>query len=207
MSAQPVVFLVDDDHGVRETLHQMLEHEKLLVKSYPAAQAFLDDYDPAVPGCLVLDVRMPGMSGLELQEILAERQIKIPIIFITGYGDVPMSVKAIKAGAVDFLQKPFRKQSLLECVNRAMAEDMRSRQDNIQRIAIRNRFSRLTPREREIMEFIVVGKSNKEIAKELHISHRTVEIHRARVFDKMEANSLPDLIAMAVVCGVCQLRW
>jgi len=207
MSAQPVVFLVDDDHGVRETLRQLLEHEGLLVKSYPAAQAFLDDYDPAVPGCLVLDVRMPGMSGLELQEILAERQIKIPIIFITGYGDVPMSVKALKAGAVDFLQKPCRRQSLLECVSRAMAEDRHSRQDNIQRIAIRNRFSRLTPREREIMEFIVVGKSNKEIAKELNISHRTVEIHRARVFDKMEANSLPDLIAMAVVCGICQLRW
>ncbi len=202
MTSVPTVFLVDDDPGVRDALSLSLKTADLNVETYDAAESFLAAYCSDRPGCLVLDVRMPQMSGLELQEALTANRIRIPIIFITGHGDIPMSVKAIKAGAIDFLEKPFRMQVLLERVQEAMAKDARTRESDIDKQAIIRRYARLTPREREIMNLIIEGKSNKEIAKELHVSPRTVETHRSRIIDKMEAKSLPDLVAMVFSCGL-----
>jgi two-component system response regulator FixJ len=205
MTPQPTVFLVDDDPAVRDSLSFTLARAELRVESYPSAQAFLEAYTPDQPGCLVLDVSLPGMSGLELQQALSARQIHLPIIFITGYGDIPMSVQAMKAGAIDFLPKPFRKELLLERVLEALAEDARSRQDDADKAAFRTRFASLTRREQEIMALVVSGKSNKEIARLLSISHRTVETHRARIMEKMAAKSFSELIAMATACGVNRL--
>lgn len=202
MQSQPMVFLVDDDPAVRELFSLSLRLAGLNVADYPSARTFLEAYDPDQPGCLVLDVSLPDMSGLELQEALTAKQIHIPIIFITGHGDIPMSVKAIKAGAVDFLQKPFKKEVLLERVLEALAVDAQSRQDDAERANVINRFVHLTPREQEVMALVVGGKSNKEIARQLAISHRTVETHRARIMEKMAANSLPELVAMAAACGI-----
>jgi RNA polymerase sigma factor (sigma-70 family) len=202
MNPQPIVFLVDDDEAVRDSLSMSLEMAGLRVEGFASAPAFLDAYDPARPGCLVLDVRMPDMSGLELQEILAARRINIPIIFITGHGDVPMSVKAVKAGAVDFLEKPFKKEVLLERIHEALAQDMQARQDEAQRRQLKDLLAHLTPREQEVMALVVGGRSNKEIARQLDISPRTVETHRARIMEKMGAESLPDLVTLAVACGV-----
>jgi len=202
MNPQSTVFLVDDNQAVRETLCLILETAGMKVESYPSARAFLQSYQPEQPGCLVLDVRMPEMTGLELQEKLRDQQIAIPIIFITGHGNIPMSVQAIKAGAIDFLEKPFRKQVLLERVNEALAYDAQLRRNHAEKIEIMERFERLTPREQQVMELVVTGYSNKEIAKSLQVSHRTVDIHRAHVMDKMAAGSLADLVAMAVTCGL-----
>jgi two-component system response regulator FixJ len=202
MNPQPMVFLVDDDEAVRDSLSLSLEMAGLAVTGYASAQAFLDSYDPAQPGCLVLDVRMPDMSGLELQEVLTARRTKIPIIFITGHGDVPMSVKAVKAGAVDFLEKPFKKEILLERIQEALAQDLQARRAEAEKRLVLSRFAHLTPREQEVMALVIVGKSNKEIARELAISPRTVETHRARIMEKMEADSLPDLVTLAALCGI-----
>ncbi len=205
MTSPPTVFLVDDDPGVRDALSLSLKTAGLNVEAYDTAESFLAAYCCDRPGCLVLDVRMPQMSGLELQEALKANRIKIPIIFITGHGDIPMSVRAIKAGALDFLEKPFRMQVLLERVQEAMAKDARVRESDTDKQAVIGRYMRLTPREREIMSLIIEGKSSKEIAKELHVSPRTVETHRSRIIDKMEAKSLSDLVAMSFSCGLNQL--
>jgi RNA polymerase sigma factor (sigma-70 family) len=197
MKLQPTVFLVDDDPAIRDLLTLLLERAGLIVESYPSARLFLEAYNPDQPGCLVLDVSMPDMSGLELQEALSAKQIHIPIIFITGHGDIPMSVRAIKAGAVDFLEKPFKKEILLTRVREALIEDAKTRQDDTEKATIRTRFARLTPREQEVMALVIIGKSNKEIAKQLAISHRTVETHRARIMEKMATKSLPELITLA----------
>lgn len=202
---QPTVFVVDDNEAVREAVALSLETTGLAVESFDSAEAFLESYRPNHPGCLVLDVRMPGLNGLELQEILAAKQLQIPIIFISGHGDIPMSVRAVKAGAVDFLEKPFSGQALLDRIREALALDAEIRERESERTAIMDRLSRLTSREREVMTQLVAGpadRSSKQIAKQLGISHRTVDKYRSRIMEKMETRSLPELVAMADACGV-----
>jgi two-component system, LuxR family, response regulator FixJ len=198
----PTVFVVDDDEAVRSSLRLLLRSVGLPAVAYPSAQAFLAAYSPDQPGCLVLDVRMPGMSGLELQHQLNRRGAIVPVIFITGHGDVPMAVEAMQEGAFDFVQKPFRDQELLERVNRALDKDRTTREQLNQTGGTRERFASLTPREREVMLLMVDGKANKVMAGDLGVSQRTVEIHRARVMEKMEARSLAHLVRMAIDSGI-----
>jgi two-component system response regulator FixJ len=194
----PVVFIVDDDEAVRNSLRLLLKSVGLTASALSTGRQFLDTYKPAQPGCLVLDVRMPGMSGLELQEQLNHQGAVIPVIFITGHGDIPMAVEAMQAGAFDFLQKPFRDQQLIDCIQRALAKDRASRAELNERSAIRERLESLTPREREILTLVTSGKPNKSMAAELGVSQRTVEIHRARVMEKMAATSLAQLVRMVM---------
>jgi FixJ family two-component response regulator len=168
------------------------------VETFESANAFIQSYYPGRSGCLLLDVRMPGMSGLELQEYLKVNQIAIPVIIITGHGDVPMAVRAMKAGAVDFIEKPFNDELLLESIRHAMAVDAKQRDMQSQRAEIATRLARLTPREHEVMLMVTNGKANKEIATGLGVSSKTVEAHRARVMEKMEADSLAELVRMAI---------
>jgi RNA polymerase sigma factor (sigma-70 family) len=186
---------------------------RLLLKSvglpavmYATAQEFLATYEPQHPGCIVLDVRMPGLSGLELQEQLNVRGAIIPVIFITGHGDIPMAVEAMQHGAFDFLQKPFRDQDLLDRIQKAMAHDRQNRADLRERDRIRERLESLTPREREVLQLVTHGKANKVMAAELGVSQRTVEIHRARVMEKMGATSLAQLVRMAMDLGIEPLK-
>lgn len=196
---EQTVFVVDDDEEVRDSLTVLLQSVGLKVKGYGSAQDFLDDYDPGRSGCLVLDIRMPGMSGTELQERLGDRRATLPIIMVTGHGDVALAVKSMKAGALDFLQKPFNEQELLDLVHHALANDAERRSASNRRQAVIDRLASLTPREREVMELIVDGKANKNIATALGLSRRTVEIHRARVMKKTEAESLAELVAMVLL--------
>lgn len=198
VEAKPTVFIVDDDHGVRESVRILMRSIGVESEAFSSADEFLRSYDPDKPGCLVLDVRMPGMSGLELQERLASLGSTLPIIFVSAHGDIPMAVEAIKAGASDFVQKPFRDQKLIDRVQEAFADNARARQKIWDRSRIAERMASLTPREREVMEMVVDGKANKVIAIDLGLSQRTVEIHRARVMSKMEANSVPQLVQMVV---------
>lgn len=202
MSDQPTVFVVDDDYTVRDALGLFLETSGLRVKTYSSAREFLDDYQASQTGCLVLDIRMPGMSGLELQNYLLDNQIGIPIIFLTGHGDVPQSAQAFKAGAVDFIEKPFEEKQLLLCIQEAISRDRQNRKVRTRDQEIIRRFARLTPREKEVMRYVVSGQSNKEIARLLAISHRTIDVHRARIMEKMHAKSLPDLVTMAAFCDL-----
>jgi FixJ family two-component response regulator len=192
------VFVVDDDEAVRTSLRLLLKSVGLPVETFASAQEFLDQFDPGRAGCLVLDIRMPGMSGLELQQQLNDRHSIMPIVFITGHGDVPMAVEAMQAGAVDFIQKPFRDQDLIDRINRALEKDREMRSALRERDEIRRRMSQLTPREREVLELVTQGKANKVIAGDLNVSQRTVEIHRARVMEKMGANSLAHLVRMVI---------
>jgi two-component system, LuxR family, response regulator FixJ len=192
------VFVVDDDTGVRNSLCFLLKSVGLSTQAHPSAAEFLQAYKAQQPGCLVLDVRMPGMSGLELQQQLNLRGATLPVIFITGHGDVPMAVDAMQHGAFDFLQKPFRDQDLIERVHRALERDVRSRSSLAQHAQIRSRFESLTPREREVLELMIRGKPNKVMAADLGVSQRTVEIHRARVMEKTGAASLAQLVRMAM---------
>ncbi len=196
MNTDPNVFIVDDDDEVRAAIGLLMESVGLEVRAYDSAQAFLDDFDPERPGCLVLDVRMRGMSGIELQTRLAAEPIHPPIVIITGHGDVPMAVRAVQAGAVDFLEKPFNDQALLDAVHRAFAVDARRRGHAMRLAEVNQRLERLTPREREILDQIVAGKRNKVIAADLHISQSTVEAHRAKVMDKLGARSLSELMRL-----------
>ncbi len=200
MSVLPeaTVFVVDDDDAVRESLAFLLKSVGLKVESFPSAQDFLKSYNPARAGCLVLDIRMPGMSGLELQEKLKQMESMLPIIFITGHGDVPMAVKAIKAGAADFVQKPFRDQELIDRIREVLEEDASARVEKLQKAEILKRIDSLTEREREVMEQVVDGKANKVVAIDLNVSQRTVEIHRANVMDKMKARSLAQLVRLVM---------
>jgi len=197
-SARPTVFVVDDDSAVRDALKLLLRSVGHPVETYGSGQDFLDGYPDDQPGCLVLDIRMPGMSGLELQQQLNTRHSLLPIIFITGHGDVPMAVEAMQAGAMDFIQKPFRDQDLLDRINQALDKDASNRAALSERNAIRKRLETLTPREREVMDLVVDGKANKVIAGDLNLSQRTVEIHRARVMEKMQATSLAHLVRMVL---------
>jgi two-component system response regulator FixJ len=197
----PVVFIVDDDEAVRSSLRLLLKSVGLVPTALGSAREFLDKYDPAQPGCLVLDVRMPGMSGIELQETLNRQGAVIPVIFITGHGDVPMAVEAMQAGAFDFLQKPFRDQDLIDRIQRALEKDRVSRSELNERSLIRERLESLTPREREVLTLVTSGKPNKIMAADLGVSQRTIEIHRARVMEKMGASSLAQLVRMIMDLG------
>ncbi len=190
----PIIFVVDDDEAVRLSTEMLIRSMGLRVESFESAAEFLEDFDPQQPGCIILDIRMPGMSGLELQEHLNEIQATIPVIFVTGHGDVPMAVKAMKAGAIDFIQKPFRDQELIDRVHAALDHDTDERQESEVRATIQEYVDLLTTRELEVMGLVVDGRANKEIAFDLGLSPRTVEIHRARVMSKMSAESLPDLV-------------
>jgi two-component system, LuxR family, response regulator FixJ len=200
-NARPTIFVVDDDSAVRDALKLLLRSVGQAVETYGSAQEFLDAYGEDRPGCLVLDIRMPGMSGLELQQKLNERHSILPIIFITGHGDVPMAVEAMQAGAVDFIQKPFRDQDLIDRINQALEKDGSNRAALGERNDIRRRLETLTPREREVLDLVVHGKANKVIAGDLKLSQRTVEIHRARVMEKMQASSLAHLVRMVLEVG------
>jgi FixJ family two-component response regulator len=192
----PIVFIVDDDEEVRNGLQLLLESVGLSVTCYASAANYLEAFDASLPGCLVVDIRMPGMSGLDMQEKLKEQPIHPPVIIITGHGDVPMAVRAVKAGAVDFIEKPFRDQILLDSVHRAIEMDAKQRGEASRLSDIRERLSQLTPREREVLDLVIKGKRNKNISMELGITLSTVEAHRSRVMEKMEADSLSSLMRM-----------
>jgi FixJ family two-component response regulator len=198
MELAPTVFVVDDDEAVRNSLRLLLRSVGLNATALASAPEFLAKYDPAQSGCLVLDVRMPGMSGLELQQQLNVRGAIIPVIFITGHGDVPMAVESMQHGAFHFLQKPFRDQDLLDCIQRALEKDRLARAELAQKSRIRERLQSLTPREREVLSLVTAGKPNKVMAADLGVSQRTVEIHRARVMEKMAAGSLAQLVRMVM---------
>jgi two-component system, LuxR family, response regulator FixJ len=194
----PIVFVVDDDEAVRNSLRLLLKSVGLAASTLPTAQEFLSTYRPNQPGCLVLDVRMPGMSGMELQQQLNIRGAVIPVIFISGHGDIPMAVEAMQQGAFDFLQKPFRDQDLIDRIQRALAKDQTNRAELAERTRTHERFESLTPREREVLALVTSGKPNKVMAGDLGVSQRTVEIHRARVMEKMGASSLAQLVRMVM---------
>jgi len=195
------VFVVDDDDAVRTSLRLLLKSVGLPVETFASAQEFLDGFDAERAGCLVLDIRMPGMSGLELQQRLNEIHAIVPIVFITGHGDVPMAVEAMQHGAVDFIQKPFRDQDLIDRINQALEKDRDNRAGLRERDTILHRIEQLTPREREVLDLVTKGKANKVIAGDLGVSQRTVEIHRARVMEKMAASSLAHLVRMVIEAG------
>jgi len=195
------VFIVDDDVAVRQSLSMLIHSMSLPVESFESAQDFLQRGDPTRAGCLVLDIRMPGMSGLELQDELKRREFTLPVIFITGHGDIGMAVRAMKNGAVDFIEKPFNDQVLLERINQAIELDRVRREEHGERADIARRIELLSPREREVMERIVAGQANKVIAIELGLSERTVEIHRAKVMAKTSAGSLAELVSMVTRIG------
>ena len=195
-SLEPFVFVIDDDASVRESLKNLLESVGLSAEVFPSAQAFLDFQRPDVASCLILDVRLPGLTGLEFQNDLLKMGISLPIIFVTGHGDIPMSVRAMKLGAVEFLTKPFRDQDLLEAVRVALDRDTLRRVDERALTAVHGSFSSLTEREKEVMSLISAGLPNKQIASEMGISGATVKVHRANIMRKMHAGSLAELIRM-----------
>jgi FixJ family two-component response regulator len=195
MAEEPdsIVFIVDDDASFRDSLESLLRSVGQVSTSYPSARAFLEAAPPDLPACLVLDVRLPEQSGLELQRALAEQEVRLPVIVITGHGDIPMSVAAMKAGAIDFLTKPFRDQDLLDAIQRGVRLDRERRAEAVQLAALRQRHATLTPREREIMAMVAEGLPNKQIAAALGLREVTVKVHRAQVMRKLGAKSLPEL--------------
>ncbi|MGH7819539.1 MAG: response regulator transcription factor [Candidatus Binatia bacterium] len=198
MPDSPTVFVVDDDPTVLKALRDLIRSSGLAVQTYASAQEFLAAYDPKQPGCLVLDVRMPGQSGLELQRELSARNLRLPTIIVTGFADVHVAVRAMKAGAVDVIEKPFSSQVLLDRIEEALERDRQERSLRDRRARFEARVATLTRREREVMDRVVAGKPNKEIAAELGLSLKTVEGHRARVMEKMQVDSLADLIRLAI---------
>jgi len=200
------VFLVDDDRDVREAVSFLLTAEGLAVQAFESPLEILERITPDQVGCLLLDVRLPGMSGLELQEVLRERNIWLPVVFMSGHGDIPMAVRAISAGALDFIEKPFDDKLLLQKINHALAINRVAREQHADRLHTERRLAALTPREREVMEGIVAGKLNKVIAHELGVSVRTVEVHRARVLEKLGARNSSDMIRL-VLSAESYRRW
>ena len=196
MTAAPVVFVVDDDPSVRSSLKFLISTVGLQVESFSSADAFLHKKPPDAPSCLVLDVRLPGLSGLDFQLELAARNIRIPIVFVTGHGDIPMSVRAMKAGAVEFLTKPFRDQDLLDAIRVALERDRARREQEKEVTELQQRFESLTPREQKVISMVVSGMLNKQIAGQLGTAENTVKVHRSRAMEKMHAQSLPDLVRM-----------
>jgi FixJ family two-component response regulator len=203
MSAQPAtVFVVDDEPAVRKALSRLLSAAGFSVRTFESPQLFLTEHDPSTPGCLVLDVAMPGLNGLQLQAALADSGCERSIIFLTGHGDIPMSVKAIKAGAIDFLTKPVDDEALLAAVRTALGRDRVARRESGELQVIQARLATLTPREREVLEHVVAGQLNKQIAADLGISEKTVKVHRGRVMEKMGVELLADLVRVAMRVGI-----
>jgi len=196
------VFVVDDDESMRVALSYLFQSMNLSVKAFSSAAEFLNSKLPDVASCLVLDIRLPGVSGLEFQDVLAKAGILIPIIFITGHGDIPMTVRAMKAGAVDLLTKPFRDQDMLDAVTRALDRDSRRREGETAVSGLRTRLESLTPRQSEVLTLVTSGLMNKQIAGQLNVSEITVKIHRGQVMKKMEARSLAELVKMAELLGI-----
>ena len=194
--ARETVFVVDDDASIREGLANLLEAVGIASEQFPSAEDFLREWDPARPGCLVLDARLPGMTGIEFQERLRTSSISIPIIFMTAHGDIPMVRKVMKAGAVEFLTKPFEKEELFAAIEHAFAQDRVRRTEDAMLAPIRKRYESLTPREREVMQFVTTGLLNKQIAAELNLSEISVKVHRRNLLEKMQAESLAELVKM-----------
>ena len=192
-----VVFVIDDDPSMRASLEDLVGSVGLEVRSFTSPQEFLESKQPDVPSCLVLDVRLPGMSGLTFQKELAKAGVAVPVIFITGHGDIPMSVRAMKAGAVEFLTKPFHDQELLDAIHAAIERDKERRRGAMLVAELQERYATLTERERQIMTLVVIGRANKRIAAEHNVSEMTVKVHRGQVMRKMQAGSLPELVRMA----------
>jgi FixJ family two-component response regulator len=197
-----MVFVIDDDPSMRTAIKRLIETVGLRVETFRSGREFLASTLPDVPSCLVLDVRLPGLSGLALQRELAERGIQIPVIFITGHGDIPMSVRAMKAGAVEFLAKPFRDQDLLDAVEKALEGDREARRQRAELAALRQHYESLTPREREVMRLVVAGRLNKQIGAELGTTEKTIKVQRGQVMQKMRADSVAELVRMTQKLGL-----
>jgi FixJ family two-component response regulator len=206
MEPDKLVFVVDDDGPLRESLTDLIHSVGLRVEAFASAQEFLRRKRPDAPSCLVLDVRLNGLSGLDLQKRLVEGDVDIPIIFITGHGDIPMAVQAMKAGAVEFLRKPFRDQDLLDAVQQALERDRKGREQRAEIAELRKRFDSLTPREREVMALVAAGLLNKQVAGELGTSEASVKVHRQHVMEKIGADSLAELVRMADKIGIPTLK-
>lgn len=203
MPSEAVVHIIDDDDAARESLRFLLESARFRVRDYESATAFLHGLNQVEPGCIITDVRMPEMSGIELLQQLRQRAIQMPVIVITGHGDIPLAVEAMKAGAVDFLEKPYDDEMLLSAVRSALDQREKNARLEADRVAIQERFSGLSRRERQVLEGLVAGQPNKNIAYKLGISPRTVEIYRANVMTKMQASSLSELVRMVLIAGLC----
>jgi len=198
MRSDVAIYIVDDDEAIRDSLNLLMESVGLNATCFASANAFLDGYDASKPGCLILDVRMPDISGLDLQRILNERQIQIPIVIITGHGDVPIAVRAMKAGAMDVLEKPFNDQALLDAITNAITKSNEAFEEQNSREKLKNRAEHLSPREREIMDLLILGNGSKKIAAQLGISPKTVDVHRIHIMEKMEVKSIVELACMVV---------
>lgn len=197
-----LVYLVDDDFSVRDSLSMLIESTGQAIRCFESADDFLNGFDPDQAGCLILDVRMPNMTGLELQEELARRDFAIPIIFISGHADIPDSSKAFRAGAIDYMEKPFDSEVLLKRMQEAIQKDLDTRVYQAEKRKLKKRLGTLTPREQEVMVLIVKGLSNKEAARQINVSNRTVDVHRAKIMEKMQAKDLAELTVMAMHCGL-----
>ena len=198
MKSDVAVYIVDDDEAVRHSLNLLMQSVELHAICFASTQTFLDAYDASKPGCLILDIHMPDMSGLDLQRVLNEKQIQVPIIIITGHGDVPLAVRAMKAGAMDVLEKPFNDQALLDAITKAITKSSESFEDQNTRAKFQGRAEHLSPREREIMDLLILGKGSKKIAAQLGISPKTVDVHRIHIMEKMEVKSVVELARLAV---------
>jgi FixJ family two-component response regulator len=201
-SGKPAVYVVDDDPSVRVAMERLLKSVGLTVKTFASAQEFLDQTTPEWSGCLIVDLRMPGMGGLDLQDQLSTRQVSLPVIFLTGYGTVPASVRAMKSGAVDFLEKPVDDQTLLDAVHKALERDRGARRDQAEMQALHRRLAALTPREYEVLTFIISGRLNKQAAAELGTTEKTIKVHRARIMEKLQCASLAELVRLAEKAGI-----
>ena len=198
MQSDVAVYIVDDDAAVRDSLDLLMQSVGLKATCFASAQAFLDSYDTSKPGCLILDVRMPEMSGLDLQHVLNEKKIQLPIIIITGHGDVPIAVRAMKAGAMDVLEKPFNDQALLDAITKAIDKSSEAFEEQYHRAKFQQRAEHLSPREREIMDLLILGNGSKAIAAQLGISSKTVDVHRIHIMEKMEVKTVVELARLAV---------
>jgi len=199
MSPDPAVFIVDDDAAVRDSLRWLMDSVGLRVEEFASGETFLEHITPLHPGCVVLDLRMPGLGGFEVYQRLREREIDLPVIIISGHGDVPIAVRALKSGVADFIEKPFSDQELLDCVQQALRRDLDNRVQQLKREELMARYLTLTPRELDVLRLVVDGSANKEVSAILGISLKTVETHRARVMDKMAAGSVSELVRMTLI--------